>query len=112
VDLTISALNSVALTLRLQGEGKATQAINSSVQDDMLNNITQEQASVANMTVSNGQESQLRRQTLAAVSEAVAAVISSQEIRDAGVPRSKASSQLEQAIQTLEALKKQLGDGQ
>lgn len=57
VDLTISALNSVALTLRLQGEGKATQAINSSVQDDMLNNITQEQASVANMTVSNGQES-------------------------------------------------------
>jgi hypothetical protein len=54
----------------------------------------------------------LRRQTLAAVSEAVAAVISSQEIRDAGVPRSKASSQLEQAIQTLEALKKQLGDGQ
>ncbi|MEZ2388032.1 hypothetical protein AB6813_00550 [bacterium RCC_150] len=100
------------MALRLEGEGKATHAINSSVQDDMLNSITQEQASVANIKVRNEQESQLRRQTLAAVSQAMDAVISSQEISDAGVPRSQALSQLQHAIQTLEALKKQLGDGQ
>ena len=110
VDQTLSALKSVALTLQLQGEGKATQAINSSAQADMLKNITQEQTSVTNVTVSNEQESRLRHQTLTAISEAADAVISAQEINDIGVTRSTASSKLKQAIQTLEALQKQLGD--
>jgi hypothetical protein len=110
VDQTLSALKSVALTLQLQGEGKATQAINSSAQADMLKNISQEQTSVTNVTVSNEQESRLRHQTLTAISEAADAVISAQEINDIGVTRSTASSKLKQAIQTLEALQKQLGD--